>query len=79
MRYKWLLLDADGTLFDYDRAEAKALAKTFEAFGRPFRDEYLAAYRQINGQIWLDYEQGLISAERIRAQRCSSRSKSSTC
>ena len=24
-RYKWLLFDADGTLFDYDRAERVAL------------------------------------------------------
>ena len=25
MTYTWLLFDADGTLFDYDRAEATAL------------------------------------------------------
>jgi FMN phosphatase YigB (HAD superfamily) len=25
MEYKWLLFDADGTLFNYDRAEASAL------------------------------------------------------
>ena len=69
MRYKWLLLDADGTLFDYDRAEAKALAKTLEAFGHPFQEEHALAYRRINGQIWLDYEQGQISAERLRVRR----------
>lgn len=27
MRYEWLLLDADGTLFDYDRAERQALER----------------------------------------------------
>ena len=27
-RYRWLLFDADGALFDYDRAAASALART---------------------------------------------------
>ena len=31
--YKWLLFDADGTLFDFATAETKALANTFEQFG----------------------------------------------
>jgi len=69
VKYRWLLLDADGTLFDYDRAEAVALARTFEAFGHPFQAEHATTYRQINAQIWLDYERGQISAERLRVQR----------
>jgi phosphoglycolate phosphatase-like HAD superfamily hydrolase len=38
MKYRWLLFDADGTLFDYDRAEAMALAATFEQFGYQFNE-----------------------------------------
>ncbi len=30
MRYNWLLFDADGTLFDYDAAEARHSLATYE-------------------------------------------------
>jgi 2-haloacid dehalogenase len=69
MKYKWLLFDADGTLFDYDRAEATALQRTFEQAGQPFEPRYAEAYRQINRQIWLEFEQGRISQKALRTQR----------
>jgi 2-haloacid dehalogenase len=69
MRYTWLLFDADGTLFDYDRAEAAALQSTFEQMGQPFEPGYTENYRRFNGQIWLDFEQGTISQERLRTLR----------
>ena len=58
MRYRWLLLDADGTLFDYDQAETKALELTFDQAGHELRERYIEVYREINGQLWLDFEQG---------------------
>jgi 2-haloacid dehalogenase len=69
MNYSWLLLDADGTLFDYDRAEAAALRRTFEQLGAPFEPGHVEVYRRINGQIWLDFEQGRISQEDLRTRR----------
>ena len=36
MTYQWLLFDADGTLFDYDRAETAALKASFAQFDLPF-------------------------------------------
>jgi 2-haloacid dehalogenase len=53
MKYKWLLLDADGTLFDYDKAEAVALEKTFEQAGHGFESSYSGMYRRINEQIMI--------------------------
>lgn len=35
-RYQWLLFDADGTLFDYDRAERLALAGGLQQIGVAF-------------------------------------------
>jgi YjjG family noncanonical pyrimidine nucleotidase len=67
--YQWLLFDADGTLFDYDRAEAKALEGTFRDFNLTFEPEHAGAYQKINHQIWLDFENGLISAEALRVVR----------
>ena len=69
MKYKWLLLDADGTLFDYDRAEAIALKWTFEGLGCEYKAEYADAYRLINGWIWIEFEQGKITQDRLRTRR----------
>ncbi|MEW5958832.1 MAG: YjjG family noncanonical pyrimidine nucleotidase [Chloroflexota bacterium] len=69
MRYKWLLFDADGTLFDFERAEEMALQDTFVQLGQPFEAQYLAEYRQINHQIWLDFEQGRLSSEELKTRR----------
>jgi 2-haloacid dehalogenase len=69
MSYTWFLLDADGTLFDYDRAEATALQRTFEHMGQPFEPGFVELYRRINGQIWLEFEQGKISQARLRTLR----------
>ena len=69
MKYKWLLFDADGTVFDYDRAEAFALRKTFEERQLEFKVKYAEIYRRINAQIWLDFEAGRIAQERLRTRR----------
>ena len=69
VRYDWILFDADGTLFDYDRAESSALEATFEQFGLRFPPEAAETYRGINGEIWQQFEQGLISQEQLRWQR----------
>jgi len=67
--YHWLLFDADGTLFDYDRAEAKALEGTFREFTLPFEPGHAGVYQKINQQIWLDFENGQITAEALRVVR----------
>lgn len=67
--YSWLLFDADGTLFDYEIAEAKALQGAFAAFHLPFSSEQAALYQKINHQIWLDFENGQITSEALRVER----------
>lgn len=69
LRYKWLLFDADGTLFDYDKAEASALQRAFSAFKLDFQAQYTQAYREINGEIWLAFERGEITQTEIRTER----------
>jgi 2-haloacid dehalogenase len=69
MRYEWILFDADGTLFDYDRAEASALERTFAQFGIPFRRGAAETYRRINAEIWRQFEEGTISSQRLRTRR----------
>jgi 2-haloacid dehalogenase len=69
MSYSWLLFDADGTLFDYDTAESKALAATFRDSDIPYSAGYANTYRQINAQMWADFEQGKVSQEALRSER----------
>ena len=60
MKYEWLLLDIDGTLFDYDGAESLALARTFGQMGLPFKPGHVATYRGINHQLWQDLSAGML-------------------
>jgi YjjG family noncanonical pyrimidine nucleotidase len=69
MSYEWLLFDADGTLFDYDRAETTALERTFEQAGYRFLPEYIQVYRRINGRFWAEFERGQTTVEEIKTRR----------
>jgi 2-haloacid dehalogenase len=69
MRYNWLLFDADGTLFDYDKAEATQLEKTFRQVLGRFEPGYVETYRAVNQQIWQEFEAGRISQAVLRVKR----------
>lgn len=67
--YPWLWFDADGTLFDYNLAEATALKKTFQSLKLPFEKGYLDVYRQINHQLWQALEQQKITQAVLQFRR----------
>lgn len=67
--YTWLLFDADGTLFDYERAESTALQGAFADFALSLDASAEDAYRAINRQVWVDFENGRITAEALRVVR----------
>ena len=67
--YPWLWFDADGTLFDYNRAEATALKQTFHSLSLPFEDEYLGIYQQINQGLWQALERQEITQAALRDRR----------
>jgi 2-haloacid dehalogenase len=67
--YPWILFDADGTLFDYDQAEAQALRETFEQFGHSYVPVHLTTYRPINAQLWLELEQGAVTPAALQMLR----------
>jgi YjjG family noncanonical pyrimidine nucleotidase len=67
--YKWLLFDADGTLFDFDMAESKALASTFNQFGLTHSPTVAATYREINTKIWAELERGEIAPSALGSTR----------
>jgi 2-haloacid dehalogenase len=67
--YRWLFFDADGTLFDYERAEAAALAQAFQRYDIPFKPDWLTAYRGYNQNLWLTFEKGLITPDALKVRR----------
>ncbi len=69
MRYRWILFDLDGTLFDYDKAEASALEQAFAGAGLPFEAGHLELYRRINQRLWLELERGETTRAELKARR----------
>ena len=67
--YQWLLFDADGTLFDYDRAESVALNQVFRLIGVAFDPGHLAAYRRINQTLWQAVEKGELTPGFVKVRR----------
>ncbi len=69
MKYEVLLFDADDTLYDYNKAETFALEKMFKHFNLKYKKEYREIFKKINTQMWLDFEKGLISQDRLKVKR----------
>jgi YjjG family noncanonical pyrimidine nucleotidase len=69
MKYKWILFDADGTLFDYDSAEAFALKTTLEAFGQKATPTFFKMYASINSGLFRELERGRITLKELKTKR----------
>jgi YjjG family noncanonical pyrimidine nucleotidase len=68
--YAAFLMDADNTVFDYDRGEAEALEETLAAEDRTWRGgAALRAYRRINAELWGLFERGRVSLPDLKIQR----------
>jgi 2-haloacid dehalogenase len=64
------LLDADNTLFDFDRAEREALAETLAAVcPAPPPPGVFAEYHRINAGLWKRFEQGEVDQAGLRVER----------
>jgi len=69
-KYRGLLLDADNTLFDYEKAEGLALEATLEPMVRAGQlAQAAAAYRSINAGWWRRFEQGTITPDELKIGR----------
>jgi 2-haloacid dehalogenase len=69
-RYQAFILDADNTLFDFDRAERTALREALLASGyeKPPANSFVR-YHQINAELWKLFEKGAIDQQRLRIER----------
>ena len=66
---KYLLFDADNTLFDFDAAEESALNETLPRFGYPAGEANKAIYRAINNALWAAFDRSEISLDDLEVRR----------
>ncbi len=72
MKFKYILFDADNTLFDFNAAEREAFMRTAAEFGVPPTDANLALYSGINDALWKQIERGEVTSadmQRLRFSR----------
>ncbi len=70
MSYEVILFDIDATLLDYKKSEYEAITNSFAYFELEFKEEYhLKEYQRVNHAIWIEFENGVISLEKLKAER----------
>ncbi|MCR5264240.1 MAG: YjjG family noncanonical pyrimidine nucleotidase [Clostridiales bacterium] len=68
-RYRFFLLDADNTIFDFDAAERRAWFRAMRLCGIDAGEEMYASYHEINASLWKDLEKGLVSKDALVVER----------
>ncbi len=69
-KYEVIFFDADDTLFDFKKAEKYALEKTIRSLNLEYDESYhLRLYSTVNKAVWMEFEQGLLSAEDLKTER----------
>lgn len=71
MKYKYFLIDADDTIFDFIGAAKQSLKFALNFFDIPYRDEYFSVFKSKNDEAWREYEQGKFDKPTLRVYRFS--------
>lgn len=67
MKYDWILFDADETLFHFDAF--KGMQLMFSRKGVDFTQQDFEHYQNINKPLWVDYQDGKITAHELKHTR----------
>lgn len=67
MKYQWILFDADETLFHFDAF--KGLQLMFSRFDVDFSRDDFSHYQTVNLPLWVDYQDGKITATQLQHRR----------
>lgn len=63
--FRTILMDVDGTLFDFEASERNALSETFKKYGYVLTEEIRNIYERINKDLWKQFEQGKIDRNTV--------------
>lgn len=69
MNYPYLLLDADNTLFDFDKANRTAFSAVCAEHDLPDTDEHFARYEECNNRMWAAFDRGEVTKDFLVIQR----------
>lgn len=69
MRFRYLLFDADDTLFDFPKSAAQAFSVMCQSNDIPETPETYQLYDAINAVLWAEFEQGKISKDFVTHER----------
>lgn len=69
MRYRYLLVDNDNTLMDFNASEGYALTAALAAFALPHDEAICARYHQINRALWEALERGETTQAALKVER----------
>lgn len=69
--YEFILLDIDDTLLDFQANEEESFAHVMKDNGYEEVPKYLEVYKEINHQLWKDFEQGYIPKSEVLNTRFS--------
>lgn len=67
--YRYLFFDADGTLFDFDEAERRAILAMAAEAGIVLGDGHIALYQAANLSCWKAFERGELDMQRLKTER----------
>lgn len=67
MKWDWIFFDADETLFTFD--SFGGLQRMFLDYSVTFTAEDFQDYQAVNKPLWVDYQNGVISALQLQHQR----------
>ncbi|MGO2324017.1 pyrimidine 5'-nucleotidase [Vibrio casei] len=67
MKYDWIFFDADETLFHFDAF--KGMQLMFSRKGVDFTKQDFATYQEVNKPLWIDYQNGDITADQLKHTR----------
>ncbi|KAB8310358.1 dUMP phosphatase [Erwinia endophytica] len=65
--WDWILFDADDTLFHFDAFAG--LQRLFHPYGVSFSREDYEQYQAVNKPLWVEYQNGAITAGQLQQQR----------
>ena len=67
--FDFYIFDADDTLLDFHTASYMAFSSLFPDLEKSTIDEFYSRYRNINNNVWEEYQSGKISAEHLKTKR----------
>ena len=70
MKYEVIIFDADETLFDFKKSERDAFKNTMVEFAIEYdENHHFKIYQDINTAIWKEFEDGLITQQKLKVER----------